>query len=116
MEHENLNTEETANSDLGAVSGSYLLGRINDFISNNNLSKHKKIVNIWLLTNKREDFPKLPPSICPCEITLKNGEKYIAYLDTDRTQDWIEFGNTFRIRRKGRRNWSREDVVKWEFI
>lgn len=23
MEHENLNTEETANSDLGAVSGSY---------------------------------------------------------------------------------------------
>ena len=24
MEHENLNTEETANSDLGAVSGSFL--------------------------------------------------------------------------------------------
>ena len=28
MEHENLNTEETANSDLGAVSGSFLFDKI----------------------------------------------------------------------------------------
>jgi hypothetical protein len=68
MEHENLNNQESAQLGIGAVSGSYLLGRINDFISNDNLSKHKKIVNVWLLTNKREDFPKLPPSICPCEV------------------------------------------------
>jgi len=99
-----------------AVSGSYLLGRINDFVSNTELSKHKKIVNIWLLTNRREDFPKLPPSICPCEITLVNGSRFRAYMDTEYSQDWIEYGNTFAIRRNGRRTWNREDVVKWEFI
>lgn len=99
-----------------AVSGSYLLGRINDFISNDNLSKHKKIVNIWLLTNKREDFPKLPPQICPCEITLANGSRFRAYMDTEFSQEWIEYGNTFAIRRNGRRSWKQEDVVKWEFI
>jgi hypothetical protein len=109
-------SSESGNTAKLPVSGSYLLGRINDFISNDNLSKHKKIVNIWLLTNNREDFPKLPPSICPCEITLANGSRYGAYMDTEFSQDWIEYGNTFAIRRKGRRSWKQEDVVKWEFI
>ena len=95
---------------------SHLLGRINDYISNENLSKHKKIVNIWLLTNKREDFPKLPPSICPCEITLANGSRFRAYMDKEFNQEWIEYGNTFAIRRNGRRSWKQEDIVKWEFI
>ena len=116
IEEQNLNEPQNPQLNIGAVSGSYLLGRINDFISNDNLSKHKKIVNIWLLTNKREDFPKLPPSICPCEITLANGSRYRAYMDTEFSQDWIEYGNTFSICRNGRRSWKQEDVVKWEFI
>ena len=95
--------------------GSYLLGRIHDFISNDSLSIHEKIVNIWLLTNKREDFPKLPPLICPCEITLANSSKFRAYMDTE-SQDWIEYGNTFAIRRNGRRRWKQEEVIEWKFV
>jgi hypothetical protein len=92
------------------------IGRIYDLISNNSLTKHQKIVNLWLLSNKREDFPKLPPDICPCEITLLDGKKHNAYIDTMFTQDWIEYGNSFCIRRNGRRNWKQEEVVRWEFI
>jgi hypothetical protein len=93
-----------------------LLGRINDFVKHKDLSTHTKIVNIWLLTNDREDFPALPPEICPCEITLQNGSRYRAYLDSENSQDWIEYGNTFAIRRNGRRHWHKEEVIKWEFI
>jgi hypothetical protein len=96
--------------------GTHLLGRIYDYLRNDSLSKHNKIINIWLLTNKREDFPELPPCLCACEITLKNGSRYRAYRDTEMTQDWIEYGNTFTIRRNGRRNWKQEDIIKWEFI
>ena len=92
-----------------------MLGRIYDYLKKD-LTVHQKVVNIWLLTNKREDFPKLPPNICPCEITLKNGSKYMAYLDQEFNQDWIEYGNTWAIRKNGRRNWKIEDVIKWEFI
>jgi hypothetical protein len=69
------------------------------------------------LTNKREDFPKLPPVICPCKITLKNGSIFKAYRDSEICPDyWIEYGNTFAIRRNGRRQWKIEDVENWEFI
>lgn len=97
-------------------SSSDLLGIINDYISNDNLSKHKKIVNIWLLTNKREDFPKLPPSILPCVITLADGSRYKAYMDREFTQDWVEYGNTVSIRKNGRKTWKQEEVIEWEFI
>ena len=81
------------------------------------LTVHQKVVNIWLLTNKREDFPILPPDICPCNITLKNGSKYRAYIDTEVCgHNWTEYGNTFAIRRNGRRKWEYEEVEKWEFI
>lgn len=116
MEEQKLNDEPNSALHKGDVSGSYLLGRINDFISNDSLSKHNKIVNIWLLTNKREDFPKLPPPICPCEITLANGSRFKAYMDIEFSQDWIEYGHIFPFRRNGRRSWKQEDVVKWEFI
>jgi hypothetical protein len=92
------------------------LGRIYDIISNNELDKHKKIVNIWKLSNNIKYFPKLPPLICPCEITLNNGSKYRAYLDQEISQDWIEYGNTFAIRRNGRRQWKQEDVKEWKLI
>ena len=92
-----------------------MLGRIYDYLKKD-LTVHQKAVNIWLLTNKREDFPKLPPPICPCKITLKNGSRYRAYLDQQSNEDWIEYGNTWAIRRNGRRNWKIEDVVKWELV
>ena len=80
------------------------------------MTTHRKVVNIWKLTNDIKDFPKLPPDICPCRIELKNGNTFIAYLDTDFNEDWIEYGNTIRVQLKGRRNWKIEDVVKWEFL
>lgn len=92
-----------------------MLGRIYDYIKKD-LTVHQKAVNIWLLTNKNEDFPKLPPQICACMIELKDGSKYRAYLDQEFNEDWIEYGNSIRIQMKGRRNWKIDDVVKWELI
>ena len=92
-----------------------MLGRIYNYL-NKDLTVHQKTVNIWLLTNKIEDFPKLPPPICPCEITLKNGAKFRAYYDPENNKDWIEFGNTWAIRRNGRRSWKIKNVVKWQLI
>lgn len=93
-----------------------LLARINSIVKNSELSPHQMIVNIWLLTNKRKDFPKLPPSICPCEITLLDGQKHKAYMDPEYSQDWIQYGNTWRIRLHGRKQWKREEVSSWKFI
>jgi|TARA_R110000744_G_scaffold371597_2_gene482706 hypothetical protein len=92
-----------------------MLGRIYDLMKRD-LTVHQKSVNIWLLTNKREDFPKLPPQICPCEITLKSGSRYKAYLDQQHNEDWIEYGNTWAIRKNGRKSWNIKDVIKWELI
>jgi len=92
-----------------------MLGRICDSLKRD-LSFHQKAVNIWLLTNKREDFPKLPPLVCPCKITLKNGSRFRAYRDTQYRDGWIEYGNTWAIRRNGRRNWTLDEVEKWELI
>lgn len=89
------------------------LGRIYDYMKRD-LSIHNKIVNIWLLSNKAEDFPELPPLIVPCLITLYNGSRFKAYRDTDISQDWIEYGNTFSIRRNGRRMWCVKEVESWE--
>lgn len=92
-----------------------MLGRIYDYVINSGLSNHQKSVNIWLLFNKTEDFPKLPPEICPCVITLNNGSKFMAYIDSEVCgHNWTEYGNTFRIRRKGRRKWQYNEVKKWE--
>ena len=92
-----------------------MLGDIYDLLKRG-LTFHEKAVQIWLLTNKIEDFPKLPPQICGCKIELKNGSRYRAYLDQEYNKDWIEYGNTWAIRRNGRRNWKVEDVIKWELI
>jgi len=96
--------------------GLYMLGRINDILSNNNLSKHKKILNIWLLTNDISTFPDMPPDICTCKIVLKNGSQFKAYVDSQQGKYWIEYGNTFAIKRNGRRRWQNKDVSRWEFV
>lgn len=55
------------------------LGRIYDLVSNKSLSKHQLILNLYKLTET--EIPTLPPPICRCLITLKNGKKYEAILE-----------------------------------
>lgn len=94
-----------------------MLGDIYDYVTKNDLSVHQKVVLIWLLTNKREDFPKLPPELCPCKITLKDGSNFNAYLDKLVCGNrWNEYGFNNHIRKYGRRTWEYEEVEKWEFI
>jgi len=94
-----------------------MLERIYNFLRNDNLSFHNKVINIWLLTNKREDFPKLPPEICPCKVTLQDGSTHRAYLDTQMCGTaWIEYGRTSSFKKGGRKHFEFDDVVKWEFI
>lgn len=94
-----------------------MLDRIVNYIKKDELTVHQKAVNIWLLYNKREDFPKLPPDLCPCKITTFDGKQYSAYIDTQVSGNhWVEWGNTLRIHLKGRRNWHYAEVKRWEFI
>lgn len=98
------------------VEPNHFLAIMQEMLKRDDCPNHNKILIMFSLVFEKEAFPEYPPLICPCEITLKSGEKYIAYLDTDRTQDWIEYGNTFRIRTKGRRNFPRKEVVGWKFL
>ena len=108
--------------DFDNMEHSHELGRIYDIINSRTLSKHNKIVNIFkLVSNEPID---LPPLICSCRITLKNGEQHIAYLeqkkppyyykddeDTDLFMWKIEHKNILK-----RKVIILSDVVKWEFI
>ena len=92
------------------------IDRIYDVLKNKELSFHNKVLNIWVNGGGTKDtFPELPPLICSCEITLLNGDKFKAYRD-NKCKDWIEYGNTWRIRREGRRMWKNEEVRSWIFI
>jgi hypothetical protein len=103
------------------------VGRIVDLMKNNTLSFHKKVLNIAQLAGVEIENLKLPPLIIPCKITLNNGDKYTAYLESNRPpyrfnddEDkylWVEYGNSFRrTLGKQRREWKLSDVKEWEFI
>jgi hypothetical protein len=93
-----------------------MLGRIYDYLKSD-LTTHQKAVNIWLLYNKSCNYPDLPPQICPCEITLDNGLKFNAYLDQQKNNsEWIEYGDSIRIKMKGRRTWDINRVIDWKLI
>lgn len=92
------------------------IGRIYDLIKNKELSTHNKIINLWVNGGGTKDtFPDLPPLICTCEITLHNGSRFRAYRE-QKCPNWIEYGNTWAIRRNGRRMWNIEEVKSWVFI
>lgn len=120
----NENSEEKLNT--SDVSDSYKIARIIDLLKNEDLSFHKKVLNICSLMNIDKTELELPPYIIPCKISLNNGEKHIAYLEENRSpfrfpdeEDdkrgiWIEYGKKYF--NKSRKNWKIEDVKSWEFI
>jgi hypothetical protein len=85
-----------------------------DYVTDNT-SVHDKIINLWLLSgNKKEDFPKLPPSYANVEIVLKNGNKFKAFLAD--INSWG--GKQFIVNRCLRKRLyiNTEEVIKWVFV
>ena len=88
-----------------SVDSSLIVGRIVDLMKNDTLSFHKKVLNIVQLAGVTKEDLKLPPLVIPCKITLNNGEKYIAYLESNRPpyrynddEDkyiWVEYGKVY---------------------
>jgi hypothetical protein len=103
-------------------SDNYLISRIVSIMKNDELDFDRKLNNILKMIGI--DKPELPPLIIPCEITLKDGKKKIAYLeenkppyrfpdeDEDKRGIWIEYGKT----KSPRNNWKIEEVESWKFI
>lgn len=88
------------------------LTKIIDILKNDNLSFHHKC---FLLNDKK--MPDLPPEICECIITLKNDDKVMAYIDMAISKThWIEYGDSFTIRKNGRRRFEFKEVKEWKLI
>jgi hypothetical protein len=91
------------------------LENIVDYVTNKELSVHKKICNIWLKSgNNPKDFPKLPPCYFDVIITLKSGKKYKSMLVS--INNWG--GVQFIINRAFQKRiyLDVDKIVYWEFI
>lgn len=107
----------------------YIVARIIDLLKNNDLSFHKKILNLAIISGVNTSELKLPPLVIPCMITLNNGDKHVAYLESnlppyryryDNDSDnylWVEYGdvNSKLFRRSSRKSWTLSEVKEWEF-
>lgn len=111
------NEQEVHNRQLNidTISGSLSLETIVDYVTNKDLSVHKKICHLWLKSgNKAEEFPKLPPCWFDVEITLENGEKYKSMLVSINNRGGVQF--VINRMFKHRIYLDTDEVVNWEFV